>query len=180
MPRPAAPASSSLLGRTDDVAARLLVRLNPDQTLLARLLEQVGEGAKTVVRLVEARVAALERLLDHRAPDLLFRPALGGERFERGKHLIEGFLLLVVAAARRRRVAALLRRAPLLILGAHEIVVVDELVAVVDEQIGARVLDTDSDHRLRVLAQLRYERREVRVPAHDDEGVDMRLGVAEI
>src|SRR5688500_20329884 len=63
--------SSALLGRAEDVAARLLVRLKPDQPLLAGLLQQVREGAKAVVGLVEAGVPALARLLHHRAPDLL-------------------------------------------------------------------------------------------------------------
>src|SRR2546422_9718821 len=38
----------------------------------------------------------------------------------------------------RRRFLALLRRTPLLLVGAHQVVVVDEFVAVVDQQIGAR------------------------------------------
>src|SRR5262245_26398074 len=84
-----------LLRRADDVAARLLVGFKPDQAFLAGLFQQVGERAKAVVALVEARVAALERLLDHRAPDLLLGTALGGQRLERGQHQVERLLLLV-------------------------------------------------------------------------------------
>ena len=84
------------------------------------------------------------------------------------------------SSAGGRRFAALLRRAALLLVGAHQVVVVDELVAVADQQVRAGVLHADADHGLRVLAQLGDERREVRVAADDDEGVDVRLGVAEV
>src|SRR6185436_10519211 len=97
MPLPAAAASSAELGRPQDVAARLLVRLKLDQSLVARLLEQVGERAVAVVGLVEAGVAALERLLDHRAPDLLVGAALGDQRLQRAEQEVERLLLLVLA-----------------------------------------------------------------------------------
>src|SRR5581483_2163539 len=140
--RRAAAASSALLGRADDVAAGLLVRLEPDEPFLSGFLEEVRERLESVVRFVEAGMAALERLLDHRAPDALVRAALGAERLQGAEHEVEGFLLLVLAGG--RSVAALFRRAALLLLVAHEIVVVDELVAVGDEQIRARVLDPDA------------------------------------
>jgi hypothetical protein len=63
---------------------------------------------------------------------------------------------------------------------AHEVVVVDELVAVGDQQIGRRILDADADHRLRVLAQLRDQRRKIGIAADHDERVDVRLRVAEV
>src|SRR5687768_9831532 len=112
MPLFAAAARSAALGRLDDVAARLLVRLKLDQSLLARLLKEVGKGAESVVGLVETRVPALERLLHHRAPDPLFRAAFRGQGFQGAEHEVERLLLLVLP--RRRRVAALLRRAALL------------------------------------------------------------------
>src|SRR5581483_5325112 len=61
-----------------------------------------------------------------------------------------------------------------------EVVVIDELVAVRDQQVRRRVLDADADHVLRVLAQLRDERREVGIAADDDERVDVRFRIAEI
>jgi hypothetical protein len=67
-----------------------------------------------------------------------------------------------------------------LALFANKIVVVDELVAVRDQQVGRRVLDAHADHRLVVLAQLRHERREIRIAADDDERVDVRFRVAKI
>src|SRR3954469_13423684 len=168
-------AASSCLGVglswPDEVATGLLVRLELDEAFLLGIFQEVGKGAEPVVRLVEAGFAPLESLLDHRAPDVLAGAALSDERVERLDQEIEGFLLLVLVLARGRRFAPLLRRPALLLVGAHQIVVVDELVAVADQQIRARVLHPDADHGLRVLAQLGDERREVRVAADDDEGI---------
>src|SRR5688572_15937220 len=137
-----------LSGGADDVAAGLAVLLELDEALLLGLLEEIGERAEAIVRFIEAGVAPLERLLDHRAPDLLVGAALGGERLERAEHQLVGLLLLVGAAGGGRRVLALLRAAPLLLVGTHQVVVVDELVAVVDEEIRARVLHPHADHGL--------------------------------
>jgi hypothetical protein len=62
----------------------------------------------------------------------------------------------------------------------HQVVVVDELVAVRDQQVRGRALDADADHELVVLAQLADQRREVRVAADDHEGVDVLLRVAQV
>src|SRR5690348_4866478 len=176
MPLPAAAATSAAVGLrgADEIAARFFIRLELDQAFALRLFQQVGERAKAVVRLVEARLPALQRLLHHRAPDALVLAALGDERLQRFHDEVEGLLLLVLA--RGRRLAALFRRAALLLVRADEIVVIDELVAVSDEQIRARVLHADADHGFRVLAQLGNQGREVRVAADDDESVDVRLG----
>src|SRR5258708_12978554 len=82
---PAAAASSALLGRANDVAARLFVRLKFHKPFLFSFLQQIGERLEAVVGLVEAGLAPLQRLLDHRAPDLLALAAFGeqgGEGFE--------------------------------------------------------------------------------------------------
>jgi hypothetical protein len=63
---------------------------------------------------------------------------------------------------------------------AHQVVVVDEFVAVVDEQVGGRVLDPDADDGLVVFAQLAHQRREIGIAADDHEGVDVALGVAQV
>src|SRR5258708_960645 len=76
---------------------------------------------------------------------------------------------------RRRRLRCFAR-----LLLAHQVVVVDERVAVGDQEVGGGLLHADADHGLVVLAQLAHERREIRVAAHDHEGVDVRLGVAEV
>src|SRR5688572_12536508 len=185
-PLPAAARRASGLGRPDHVAAGFLVGFELDETLLLGFLEEVGEPMKAIVRLVEARIPALQRLLHHRAPDALVGVALRHQRLERAEHQVKGLLLLVAAVAlvaagaHRRRFASLLGRAALLLVGAHQVVVVDEFVAVVDQQVGARVLYADADHRLRVLAQLRHQRRKIRISAHDDERVDVGLGVAKV
>src|SRR6185503_12195977 len=133
--------SSAALGRPDDVAAGLLVRLELDEAALLRFLEEVREGLEAIVGLVESGFAALERLLDHRAPDFLALAALGDERVERLEHQVEGLLLLVAfLLPGGGRLAPLFRRAALLLVLAHQVVVVDELVAVGDQQVRARVL----------------------------------------
>src|SRR5207253_10919399 len=121
MPLPAATASSAGVGLcgADEVAARFLIRLELDQAALLGFLEQIGEGAEAVVGLVEAGLSALERLLDHRAPDALALAALGDERVERLDDQIEGLLLLVLAGG--RGLAALLGGAALLLVRAHQI-----------------------------------------------------------
>src|SRR5580765_7299194 len=83
--------SAALLGLANDVAAGLFVRFELDEVLLFRILEQIGEGLVAIVGLFESRMPALQRLLDHRAPDLLLRAALRGERLERAEHQVEPF-----------------------------------------------------------------------------------------
>src|SRR5262245_37488158 len=108
-PFPCAAASSALLGGLDDVAAGFLVGFELDEALLLGLLEEVGEPMEAIVRLVEAGIAALERLLHHRSPDALVGVALGQQGLQRAEHQVERFLLLVavrlVTAAGRRRLA---------------------------------------------------------------------------
>src|SRR5437763_12788767 len=96
MPLPAAAASWADVGlcRADEVAARFFIRLELDEAALLGFLEQIREGAEAVVGLVEAGFAALQRLLDHRAPDALALAALGNERVERLQHDVVGLLLL--------------------------------------------------------------------------------------
>src|SRR5215471_3349323 len=119
--------SSALLGRRaeplggrNNVAAGLFIRLELDEVSFFRILEKVGERLVAVVGLVEARIAALERLLHHRAPDLFLRAAFGEQRLERAEHEVDRLLALVLA--RRRRFAPLLGGAALLLLLAHQVV----------------------------------------------------------
>src|SRR5688572_9374935 len=93
---PAAAASWSLLGAANDVAARLLVGLEPHETAARRLFEEIVERAEAVVGFIEAGIPAFKRLLDHRAPNLLIGAALGHQRVERAEQQIESFLLLVL------------------------------------------------------------------------------------
>src|SRR6185503_16748002 len=78
-----AASSSAGLGRPEKVAARLFVGLEPDEAALFRVLEEVGEGLEAIVGLVETGLPALERLLDHRAPDLLAFAALRDQGIQR-------------------------------------------------------------------------------------------------
>src|SRR5262245_34189998 len=132
---PAIPFDSARGGTRDDVAAGLRVEFEVDQLAVARLLEQVTEGLEAVVALVEPRFAPLQRLLDHRAPDLLLRVALGEEVLGRLHHELDALLAAVVGPGRRlgRRLRdLLLARALRPALPAHQVVVVDELVAAAD------------------------------------------------
>src|SRR6266850_3335346 len=110
---PRAASSSAALGRANEIPAGLLVRFEFDEASFLRIFEEVGERLEPIVGLVESGFAALERLLDHRAPDLLAFAALGDERAEGLDDEIEGLLLLVPAAG--GALVPLLGRAPLLL-----------------------------------------------------------------
>ena len=111
----------SLLHRLNPAAARLLVRFELQQAALLRFQEHVVKRTEPVSALVETRVAALDRLLDHRTPDRLVRLALLGDGFQRFHHQVKGlfqrrpgvlaFGRLRGGGARRRCAAA---RAPAL------------------------------------------------------------------
>src|ERR1700752_3102879 len=87
---------SSVRREADDVAAGFLVALEVEEVARARVLEQLVEGAVAVIALVEAGFAALQCLLDHRAPDGLVFAALVDEGFHRFENQVQRFLELVV------------------------------------------------------------------------------------
>src|SRR5262245_15641684 len=152
----------------DDPRAAAPVLAQLDQPVPLRVLEQAPEAVVAVVLLVELRLLALDGVLHQGALDHVLALAL-----QRGNGLHEqreGLLLHLGQAARglHRRAAAA--------GGPREVVVQDELVAVVDEQPAAAVLHADADDVLVVLAQLAHQRGEVAVAAHQREGVDVRLG----
>ncbi|CUJ14593.1 Uncharacterised protein [Achromobacter xylosoxidans] len=169
--------------------------LAPDLQEAARLrfVQQVAEGAKAVVRLVEVRPAALERVLQGRGPDLAAVAALGHQRLEGLDHHVDRLglagLQFFLAAALLVGRAALAGVAAAAIVAARvggalafagQVVIENEFVAVGDQEVGGGLLDAHPDHLLVVLAQLGHQRREVGIAADDDEGVDVRLGVAEV
>ena len=78
----------------DRVAARLVVGFELDEVAFLRLQQEVVERAEAVIRFVEARLAALQRLLDHRAPDLFLGAAFVGQRFDRFDDEVERFFEL--------------------------------------------------------------------------------------
>ena len=136
----------------DDVAARPLVPPQHHDPAALSVLEQVGEGAEAVVGLVERGLLALHGLLDHGAPeDLLVLALQGHDRVHEQREA----LLQLLGRARDHRHRPLLHP--------DEVLVEDELVAVLDEQVGGRVLDPEPDHVLVVLLELADEGREVRV-----------------
>src|SRR5262245_32610212 len=159
-------------GAHDEVAA-LLVELEVDQARLADVLEQVVEAGEAVVLLVEAGEDAARRLLHHRAPDRVVVALEGLHDLDHALHRLVGAALRAVLAGAGRR--------PLRLLGvAHEIVVVDELVAGADQEVRGRALDAAADHAAVVLLELRGERREVAVAGDQREDVDVVLLVAEV
>ncbi|KQV52430.1 hypothetical protein ASC93_06640 [Massilia sp. Root335] len=96
-------------------------------------------------------------------------------------HLFALAVVLVGRTAARRGLGlALVALGGGAALLAYEVVVEDEFVAVRDQQVGRRLLHAHADHPLRILAQLGDERRKVRVARHDDEGVHVRLRVAQV
>src|SRR3546814_19684646 len=66
----------------------------------------LAEAAKAVVALVEAGLAALQGLLDHRAPDLFLLAALLAKVVDHLGHQIEGLLLQGLRALGLRLVLA--------------------------------------------------------------------------
>src|SRR5579863_8035629 len=152
----------------DDVGAGALVLLQLDDGLALGVLEQLGERAVAVVALVERALLALHALLNHRAPEHVL--VLAHQRLHRLHHQAEGLRGLLAETVELR---ALRRVAP-------DVLVIDELVAVVDQQVGRGVLDADADDVLVVFLELRDQRREIAVAGKDHEGVEMLLGVGHV
>src|SRR6202521_217756 len=162
------PGIAALCKAGDDVGAGALVFLQLDDGLALGVLEQLRERAVAVVALVEGGLLALHGLLDHRAPEHVL--VLAHQRLDRFDHQAERLRGLLAQAVELR---ALLRVAP-------DVLVIDELVAVVDQQVGRGVLDADADDVLVVLLELGHQRREAAVTREDYEGVQVLLGVRQV
>src|SRR6202166_4956525 len=165
---PSGPCIAALCKAGNDVGAGALVLLQLDDVLALGVLEQLRERAVAAVALVEGRLLALHGLLDHRAPEHVL--VLAHQRLDRFDHQAEGLGGLLAQAVELR---ALLRVPP-------DVLVVDELVAVVDQQVGRGVLDADADDVLVVLLELGDQRREVAVAREDHESVQVLLGVGQV
>ena len=61
-----------------------------------------------------------------------------------------------------------------------QVLVVDELVAVVAQQVGRRFLHSQADDVLAQLLELGHQRREIAVAGQDREGVDVLLGIGKV
>ena len=169
------------------IGSRLVVPPESKQAAIRRFFKEVAETSEAEVGLVETRVAPLDDFLEHRGPDPLAFATVSNHVGESlGRQLdrlgLARFQLLAAASVlfRRAPLGCIAAAAAAAVALAHQIVVINEFVAVGDQQVGTRLLDADADHPLRVLAQLRNQRREIRVAADDDKGIDMQLRIAEI
>src|SRR6266545_1383012 len=70
--------------RGDDVSAALGVLLHREKAQTLSVLEKLRKGLVAVIGLVEVRLFALHRLLDHRAPDDVV--VLAHQRLKRVEH----------------------------------------------------------------------------------------------
>src|SRR5262249_3693405 len=93
--------------RPNDIAARLVVSLELENAANARFLEQSVERAKAIIGFIKPRLLPLQRLLDHRAPNLVLVAALGDQRLDRFGDQIDRVLLLFLFAFLDRGLAAL-------------------------------------------------------------------------
>ena len=175
----------------DGVAAGFFVGLEFEEAAVLHFEEEVVEGAEAVGAFVEAGVAAFEGLLDHGTVNGIVAVAALGEGFHCFGDQVErvgdgracgslgaGLGLNGLGGGGGGLGRGALPRPRL--HRAHEVVVIQEFVAVVDEQVGAGILDADADDFFGVLAQLADERGEVGVATDDDKGVDVALGVTKI
>src|SRR5690554_789534 len=82
-----------------NIAARLLIFLQLQKSLLLGLFEQVAEIAIAVEGLGEMRTLALKRLLDQRGPDV--GVALAKQRLDLGQDDLDGVLFGAALGGRR-------------------------------------------------------------------------------
>jgi len=132
--------------------------LEPQQAAFLGLPQEIAEGAESAGALAEPGMSAFEGLLDHRTPDPFVFVAFVADGIEGFDDLAQGvgegggFCGIGGRAGRGAgagpdgRATGLVRFLP------GKIVVVEELVAVVDEEIRGGILDADTDDHLGVLA----------------------------
>src|SRR6516164_5951455 len=75
--------------KPDEIAPRLLVTLEAEASAALGLFEHSVERSEPVIGLVESRLAALQRLLDHRTPHLLLITALGDQGLDGSDDQVE-------------------------------------------------------------------------------------------
>ena len=177
------------------IGAGLFFAAHFQEAARLRFVQQIAEGAKAVVRLVEIRLAALQRIFQCRCPDLAAVAALGHQRLEGLDHHVHGlglarfqFFLAAAFFVRRATLAGAGSGATTVVAAgvggalafARQVVIEDEFVAVGNQQVRRGLLHAHADHLLVVLAQLGHQRRKVGIAADDHEGIDVRLGIAEV
>jgi hypothetical protein len=145
------------------------VPLDLDQPIGGCVFQQFAERPVTVVLLVERRLLPLHRVLDHGGEqDFLVLPPQGQQGLdEQPEHLLLGLRELGRHAGHGRRALV-------------QVVVINELVAVVAQQVGRGLGQPEADHVLAQLLELGHQRGEVGVAGDDDEGIDVVLRVGQV
>ena len=151
-----------------------------------RFEKKLVKSTEPVRALVEAGVLAFDGLFYQGAANRIVLATFGAQRFQGLREELEG----AVDGRSRAMIPVRGRLLPshggcgagtfLRRFDTHQVVVIDEFVAVADKQIGGRFLDPNADDGLGVLAQFADKRGEIRVAADDDERVDVALRVAEV
>ena len=139
--------------------------LEDHRTRLGDLLHEVPEAARAVIAFRKRRIELEERALEQ---SKLRRDLALGQHLQR-------------ALDERQRLGDSRRRDRLAALGgpastAREVLVGDELVAVLLHGRAGELPPTNDDDLAAVLLQLLDERNEIAVAADDDEGVDVIVG----
>src|SRR6266568_9097933 len=98
---------------------------------------------ESISALVETGIPSFDRLLDHRSPDVLAFVPLSGDCLQRLRYEFERLVERRALVLRRTGLRIRSRRpAPVpgfRRLHTHQIVVIEEFVAVADEQVGAGI-----------------------------------------
>ena len=111
----------------------------------------------------------LHRLFHHGGPEHLL--VLTNEGHYGIDQELEGLLFLF------RQLLLNLRRSA---DGPLQVFIIDELVTVIDEEVGARLLHPKTDHLFAIFLQFGDQGREITVTGDNDEGVDVLFGVTEV
>ena len=174
------------LGRRTEDKRSFVITSETQQAATGRIFKQVPESPEAVVVLVEAGIAALDDLLEDGCPDPVAVAPIGHEIDESGMDNLDGlgFALFLFFATlglffRRTLFALFALRTPCLAV-THQVVVINELIAIGDEQIGTGLLDAHADDFFGVFTQFRHQRRKIGIAGDDHEGVDMGFGVAQV
>ena len=153
-----------LVRRRHAVRSAAGVGLQRDAGLVGRSLEELAERREPQGVLIERRVLPSHGVLHHAGQRKVHALAL--QCHERLGQQVDGVLARPAApAAARRRGHA---------------VVIDELIAVGDEQLARALAVAEADDALVQFAQLADQRREVAVAGHDDEVVEVLARVREL
>ncbi len=177
-------------GQTHLVIPTTSIVLEFDIAKIFDVFEEFSECSVTVVSLLKSRLHPPNGLLDQRAPEGII---IGLQRTnnlydpEDSFHPLVQILLLFHLP--RPCVALFFRLPGSLLLWSRarffgrrfdEIVVIDELVAIGDEELRRRALDATANHAFIVFLELGNQWREIAVPGDESKEVNILLGVTKI